>query len=145
MPIQFVDQFSTLSVFTGSDMETGKPLPTETWSDKVWATEFAEALTLAGLTLSWTDCTIYHHRQAYAVPAGSHVFGADPTYATSVVVWLDPTSPDNLTIDTVLMDGTQEAPAAPIVVDDILRLAWGVIGAGATEMTLNVLRHVEDL
>ena len=143
MSIQFVDQISSLSAFAGTDEETGEPLPTETWSDKAWATEFAEALSLDGLALSWTDCVIYHHGVAYAVPAGSHTFAADPSYSTSVVIWLDPTSPDNLTIDIVLLDGTQEPEAAPIAVDDIVRLAWGTIGAGAAEMTLNALRHVE--
>jgi len=142
MSIQFVDQISSLSIFTGVDMETGEPLPTETWSDKAWVTEFAEALALNGLVLSWTDCVVYHHRVAYVIPAGSHVFTADPAYSTSVVVWLDPASPDdNLTIDVVLLDGTQEPEAAPIAADDIVRLAWGTIGAGATEMTLNVLKH----
>ena len=141
MSIQFVDQISSLSIFTGVDMETEEPLPTETWSDRAWVTEFAEALTLNGLALSWADCAIYHHRVAYVIPAGSHTFAADPTYSTSVVMWLDPPSLDNLTIDVVLLDGTQEAEPAPVAVDDIVRLAWGTIGAGATEMTLNVLRH----
>ena len=141
MAIEFVDQISSLSVFTGVDMETGEPLPTETWSDKAWVTEFAEALALNGLTLSWGDCTIYHHRVTYAIVAGSHTFTANPTYSTSVAMWLDPTSPDSLTIDVVLLDGTQEPEAAPVAVDDTVRLAWGTIGAGATEMTLNVLRH----
>ena len=145
MPIQFVNQLSTLSIFTPVDRETGDPLPTETWSDKLWTTELAEALALNGLTLSWLACTIYHHRKVYTVPAGSHVFSADPTYATSVVIWLDPTVPDNLTIDVVLLDGTQEAPPAPVAVDDVVRLAWGTIGAGATDITLNVLRHTGGL
>ena len=144
MPIEYVDQISTLSVFTGADMETGEPLPTETWSDKVWVTEFTESLRLSGLTLSWGACVIYHHRAAYAIPAGSYTFMADPTYSTSVVIWLDPTSPDYLTIDVVLLDGTQEGEPAPVVTDDIVRLAWGTIGAGATEMVLNVLRHREE-
>ena len=145
MPIQFVNQLSTLSIFTPVDRETGDPLPTETWSDKLWATDFAQALTLNGLALTWTACTIYHHRQAYVIPAGLHVFTANPTYAISAVVWLDPSSPDNLTIDVVLLDGTQEAPPAPVAVDDVVRLAWGTIGAGATDITLNVLRHTGGL
>ena len=141
MAIQFVDQISALSVFTGTDEETGEPLPTETWSDRAWATEFAEALALDELALSWADCVVYHHRVAYAIPAGSHTFTADLSYSTSVVIWLDPTSPDNLTIDVMLLDGAQEPEAAPVAVDDIVRLAWGTVGAGATVMTLNVLRH----
>ncbi len=145
MAIQFVDQISSLSVFTGVDMETGEPLPTETWSDRVWVTEFTEVLALDDLELSWAECVIYHHRVAYVIPAGSHTFIADPAYSTSVVIWLDPSSPDNLTIDVVLLDGTQEAEAAPVAVDDIVRLAWGTIGAGAMEMTLNVLRHKGEL
>ena len=144
MSIQFTDQISTLSIFVGTDEETGDPLPTETWSNKVWATEFAEALSLDGLTLSWADCVIYHHHVAYAIPAGSHTFTADLSYSTSVVIWLDPSSPDNLTIDVVLLDGTKESLPAPVAVDDIVRLAWGTIGAGASEMTLNVLRHGEE-
>ena len=142
--IEYVDQISSLSVFTGVDMETDEPLPTETWSDKAWVTEFAQLLRLGGLTLSWGDCVIYHHRVAYAIPAGSYAFAADLTYSTSVVIWLDPTSPDNLTIDVVLLDGTQEAEPAPVAGDDIVRLAWGTIRAGVTEMTLNVLRHEEE-
>lgn len=144
MPIEFVDQISSLSVFTGVDQETGDLLPTEIWSDRAWVTEFAEGLQLDGLVLSWEDCVIYHHRAVYAIPAGSYTFTADPVYSTSVVMWLDPTSPDNLTIDVVLLDGTREAGAAPVAVDDIVRLAWGAIGAGATAMTLNVLRHKEE-
>ena len=144
MSIQFIDQISALSVFTGTDEETGEPLPTETWSDRAWATEFAEALALDELALSWADCVVYHHRVAYAIPAGSHTFTADLSYSTSVAIWLDPSSPDNLTIDVVLLDGTQESEAAPVAVDDIVRLAWGTVGAGATEMTLNVLRHGEE-
>ena len=145
MPIQFVDQISTLSVFTGVDVETGEPLPTEKWSDKVWATEFANALRLNGLRLSWADCVVYCHRVAYAIPAGSYTFVADPTHSTSVVIWLDPTSPDNLTIDLVLLDGTQDPPLAPVAQDDVVRLVWGTIGAGATEMELNVLRHKQEV
>ena len=145
MAIQYVDQISTLSVFAGVDMETGEPLPVEKWSDKVWATEFAEALRLNGLRLSWTDCTVYCHRAAYAIPAGSYTFVTDPTYATSVVVWLDPTSPDNLTVDLVLMDGARCFPDAPVVAGDVVRLAWGTIEAGAADMELNVLRHKEEI
>jgi len=141
MTIQYVDQISSLSIFTGVDQETDQPLPTEIWSDRVWVTEFAEALALNGLVLSWTECVVYHHRVAYVIPAGSHTFTANSAYSTSVAVWLDPASPDNLTIDVVLLDGTQEAEPAPVAADDIVRLAWGTIGAGATEMTLNVLRH----
>jgi len=144
MPIQFVDQISSLSVFTGVDEETGAPLPTETWSDKLWATKFAEALSLSGLTLSWGACTIYHHGVNYSITAGSHVFTADVDYSTSVVIWLDPTAGDNLTIDIVVLDGAQAGPPAPVVGDDIVRLAWGSIGAGATEMALNVLEHREE-
>ena len=144
MAIQFVNQVSGLSVFTGTDQETGAPLPTVTWSDKAWVTGFAGALTLNGLVLSWANCVIYHHRVAYTIPAGSHTFVADATYATSVAIWLDPSSSDYLTIDTVLLDGTQEPPVAPVVVDDVVRLAWGVVGAGAAQFTLNVLRHMKE-
>ena len=141
MPIQFVDQVGTLSVFTPTDEETGEPLPTETWSDKLWATGFAEALALDGLALAWGDCVVYHRRREYAVPAGSHAFAADAAHGTSVTVWLDPAQPDNLTIDEVLLDGTLEAPPAPEADGDAVRLAWGTIGAGAAEFTLAVLRH----
>ena len=144
MAIQFVNQISCLSVFTGTDRETGASLPTVTWSDRVWVTRFAEVLALEGLRLSWGNCVIYHHRVAYTIPAGSHTFVADATYATSVVIWLDPSSLDHLTIDTVLLDGTQDAPPAPVAVDDIVRLAWGTIGAGATQFTLDVLRHMKE-
>jgi len=139
--IKYVDQISSLSVFTGVDEETGEPLPTETWSDKVWATEFAEALSLDGLVLSWVACNVYVHGVTYAITEGSHEFTADADYSTSIVIWLDSGPSDNLTIDIVVWDGEHGAPPAPTVGDDIVRLAWGTIGAGASEMTLNVLRH----
>ena len=145
MPIQFIDQKSALSVFTPVDRETGEALPTETWSDKVWTTEFARALEMAGLTLTWHAAIVYHRHRAYAIPAGTHTFGADPAFATSVVIWLDPTSPDNLTVDLVLLDGASDPPTAPVTSDDVVRLAWGVIPAGASTFTLNALRHVEGL
>jgi len=144
MSIQFVNQISNLSIFTGTDEETGDPLPTETWSDKVWTTEFAEALSLDGLVLSWGACNIYLHGVTYAVAEGLHEFTADADYSTSIVIWLDPESDDNLTIDIVVLDGEQEPPPAPVAGDDIVKLAWGVIGAGASEMTLNVLRHYTE-
>ncbi len=145
MPIQFVNQKSALSAFTPVDRDTGEALPTETWSDKVWTTEFAEALTLDGLTLAWRACRVYHRHQVYAIAAGVHAFTADPMYATSVVIWLDPTSPDNLTVDIVLLNGVSDPPAAPLVSEDVVRLAWGVIPAGASAFMLNALRHVEEL
>ncbi len=144
MSIQCIDQISNLSRFTGVDLETGEPLPEQIWSDKVWVTEFADALALDGLMLSWSACTIYLRGQNYAIPAGTHTFTADPTYATAVIVWLDPTSVDQLTVDELLLDGLHEPPAAPTVGADFLRLAWGTIGAGAAEMALHVLRHEED-
>jgi len=143
--IEYQQQYSNLSRFAGVDMETGKSLPEQIWSDKVWATEFADDLTLNGLALSWKACAIFLRGRSYAIPAGSHTFMADPTYSTSVIVWLDPTSADNLTIDEVLLDGLHDSPAAPVVNGDFLRLAWGTVGAGATEMTLHVLRHVSEV
>jgi len=143
MPLEFVNQYSTLSRFIGVNRETEKPLPEKVWSNKAWATEFADGLTVAGLTLSWAACTIYLRDQSYAIPAGEHTLTADPTYSTAVVVWLDSTSGDNLTVDEILLDGLHEVLATPRVGEDCLRLAWGTVGAGAVEMTLHVLRHVE--
>ena len=143
MAIAYQQQYSTLSRFTGVDIETGEPLPERTWSDKVWTTEFAAALTLTGLTLHWAACTIYAHGQSYAILAGAYIFTADATYAKAIIVWLDPTSIDLLAIDEIMLDGLHEPPAAPIAGDDFLRLAWGTVGAGATEMLLHVLRHRE--
>ncbi len=146
MSITFVTQTSGLSVFTPVDRETGEALPTQTWSDRLWTTEFAEGLVLAGLTLSWAACTIYHHGVAYAIPAGAYTFTADPAYSTSIVIWLDPASPDKLTADVVVLDGAHALPEpAPISGDDIVRLAWGTIPAGGTEINLNVLRHVREV
>jgi hypothetical protein len=145
MAIQFVNQISSLSVFTPVDMETGESLPTQTWSDKLWCTEFAEALSLDGLVLSWKACHIYHRHQAYAVPAGSYVFTANASYATSVIAWLDPASPDYLCFDIILLNGVEEPMPAPKCNNDVVRLAWGTIGAGGTEMILNVLRHVVEV
>ena len=144
--IKYQQQYSNLSRFVGVDMETGKSLPEQVWSDKVWATEFADGLTLNGLALSWKACAIFLRGRSYAIPAGSHTFMADPTYSTSMIVWLDPASIDNLTIDEILLDGLlHDLPAAPEVVGDFLRLAWGTVGAGATEMTLHALRHVAEV
>lgn len=143
--IEFQQQYSYLNRFVGVDPDTGELLPEQVWSDKVWATEFSDGLALKGLALSWKGCMVYLQGRSYAIPAGSHVFGADPIYATSVIVWLDPTSIDNLTIDEVLLDGLHESPAAPAVVGDFLRLAWGTVGARATEMTLHALRHVAEV
>lgn len=143
--IKFVNQISSLSIFTPIDLDTGAPLSTEVWSDKLWATEFAEGVRLDGLTLSWSDCKIYHQRQTYTVPAGSYDFMADPAYSTLVLIWLDPVSPDNLTIDLVLLDGLNEPLGAPVAGGDIVRLAWGTLGAGATTLDLSVLRHVEGV
>lgn len=144
MSIKFVDQISSLSVFTPVDLDTGAILPTETWSDKLWTTEFAENLRLDGLVLSWPKCKIYHQRHAYVVLAGNYAFVSDPSFSTLVLVWLDPTSVDNLTIDLVLLNGFNEPPGAPVANGDIVRLAWGTLGAGATTLDLNVLRHVEE-
>lgn len=141
MSIQFINQMSSLSVFAGVDEATGEPLPAETWSDKVWVTEFAEALSLDGLVFSWGVCNVYVRHQTYAIPADSHQFTAHADYPTAIIVWLDSDSDDNLTIDTVLLDGEHEAPPAPTAGDDCVKLAWGTIGAGAAAMTLNVLRH----
>lgn len=143
MPLKFTEQYSNLSRFIGMDKETELPLPELVWSDKAWVTEFADALTLTGLTLNWTACTIYLRGQNYAIPAGSHTLTADPAYSTAVVMWLDPTSDDNLVIDEILLDGLHDAPAAPMAGNDCLRLAWGTVGAGATALTLHVLRHVK--
>ena len=143
MPIEYQKQYSNLSHFIGVDMATGEPLPEQVWSDKVWTTGFADALSLTGLALSWSACTIYAHGQSYAIPAGAYIFTADATYAKAIIVWLDPTSIDLLTIDEIMLDGLHEPPAAPIAGDDFLRLAWGTVGAGATEMLLHVLRHEE--
>ena len=43
-------------------MATGEPLPEQVWSNKVWTTGFADALSLTGLTLSGSACTIYTAR-----------------------------------------------------------------------------------
>jgi len=145
MSIQFIDQASSLSIFTGTDEETGEPLPTETWSQKAWAAEFAEALSLDGLVLSWGACNVYLHGETYAVTEGAYEFSADADYPTAIVIWLDTESDDNLTIDIIVLDGEHVPPAAPAVAGDFLRLAWGTIGAGATEMTLNVLRHYKEV
>ena len=142
MPIEYQKQYSNLSHFIGVDMATGEPLPEQVWSNKVWTTGFADALSLTGLTLSWSACTIYAHGQSYAIPAGMYTFAANPTYSTAVIVWLDPASADNLAVDELLLDGLHEPPAAPTAGDDFLRLAWGTIGAGAAEFALRVLRHV---
>lgn len=141
MAIQFIDQISSQSVFTGVDEETGEPLPTETWSDKVWATEFAEALSVDGLVLSWAACNVYLHGVTYAIAEGSHEFAADADYSTSIIIWLDPESSDNLAIDIIVWDGESGLPPAPAVGEDFARLAWGIIAAGSSEMTLNVLSH----
>lgn len=143
MAIVYTEQYSSLSRFIGVDLVTKAPLPERVWSDKAWSTEFADALTLDGLKLTWTACAIYLRGQSYAIPAGSHTLTADPVYSTAVMVWLDPTSADNLTVDEILLDGLRQIPDAPRAGEDCLRLAWGAVGAGAVELTLHVLRHVE--
>lgn len=143
--IDYVEQVSSLSVFTPVDEETGEPLATERWSDRLWVTEWADSLTLDGLTLSWGESTIYHQGQAYKVPAGSHTFTADSAKAVAVVVWLDENSKDFITIDEIMLDGATEPPPAPMVGADVVRLAWGVIEPNAREMTLHVLRHVKEV
>jgi hypothetical protein len=143
MALSMIKQYSSLSRFSGVDVISGDPLPEQVWSDKAWATEFADGLKLDGLTLSWAACAVYLRNQNYAIPAGSYTFTPNPAYSTSVVVWLDPTSGDNLAVDETLLDGLHDAPAAPVVEGDFLRLAWGTMGAGASEMALHVLRHVE--
>jgi hypothetical protein len=143
MPLIFTEQYSSLSRFIGVDPITEALLPEQIWADKAWATGFADALSLVGLQLSWTACTVYLHGQSYTIPAGEYMLTADPTYATAIVIWLDSISSDNLTVDEIVLDGLHQAPAAPIVNDDCLRLAWGMLGASATELTLHVLRHVE--
>jgi len=143
--IEFVNQISVLSRFTGVDEDTGEQLPVQVWSDKVWATEFAEGLALEGLNLSWSDCTVYHQGSNHTIAAGSHAFEADAQYAMGVTVWLDPSSPDGLTIDEVLLDGCHDAPAAPAVGEDYLRLAWGEIPAEGVDFVLNVLRHRQEV
>jgi len=145
--IQYINQISSLSTFTGVDQETGDPLPTVTFSKKLWATEFAEGLTLAGLTLSWPDCTIYYQMQAYSIPAGSHAFVADATYDTAFDIWLDSSQPDALTIDTWLLDGLHDppSPSPDTGGGQSERLAWGVAPAGGGELEIHVLRHVEEV
>lgn len=146
MSIQFINQISSLSTFTGVDQETGEPLPTEIFSEKFWATEFAEGLTLSGLELSWPDCTIYYHMQAYSIPAGSYVFSADATYDTAFDIWLDSVQPDALTIDTWLLDGLEEPPAPSPDAGGgrSERLVWGIVPAGGGELEIHVLTHVEE-
>ena len=143
MPLEFTEQYSSLSRFVGVDQVTQAPLPEQVWSDKVWTTGFADALSLTGLALSWSACTIYAHGQSYAIPAGMYTFAANPTYSTAVIVWLDPASADNLTVDKLLLDGLHDPPAAPTIGEDFLRLAWGTISAGAAGFALRVLRHEE--
>lgn len=143
--INYTKQVSRFSHFTGVNEDTGGPLPEEIWSDLAWATEFAQALSLNEFLLSWTACTIYLAGRDYAIPAGSYQFVADATYSQSIVIWLDETAPDNLTIDIILLDDQHSPPPAPIANGTILRLAWGTISIGASTMTLNALYHMEDI
>lgn len=143
--IKFVKQKSKLSRFIGTNEDTGDLLPEQVWSDLVWVTEFAEALSLDGLTLSWRACTIYMRGKAYMIPAGSYQFAADINYSQSVTVWLDDSASDNITIDITLLDGQRKPDPAPTANGDILKLAWGTIGANANAMNLNALYHVEDM
>lgn len=146
MTIQYINQISSLTIFTGVDPDTGDPLPTVTFSKKLWATEFADALSINGLVLSWTDCTVYYQMQAYSIPAGSHAFAADATYDTAFDIWLDSNQPDALTIDTWLLDGLHDppSPSPNSGIGFSERLAWGIVPAGGGELEVHVLRHVEE-
>ncbi len=144
MPIRYVTQLSTLSRYTPIDEETGETLPEEVWSDRLWATEFADVVQLSGLTISWGNCRIYHRGRTFQIPAWSVTLQADPVYRKQVTIWLDTSSPDNLTVDEVLLDGVEVPPPPPDVGGDHVRLAWGTIEPGATDMVLYVLRHVEE-
>jgi len=143
MSIQFVQQQSRLSRFRGVDEEDGEALAEQVWSDAAWATAFAEALTAQELTLAWDACTVYLAGQSYDIPAGNYTFTADPDYSQSIVIWLDDSSPDNLTIDITLLDGEHEPESAPTAGGGILSLAWGSIPAAGSEIALKALYHEE--
>lgn len=142
--MNYIKQVSKLSIFTGIDEKTGELLPQKIWSEKAWTTFFAETVNVGGLTLYWGDSTIYFHNKEYKINSGSYKFTVNNNYSQSIIIWLDDTSTDYLTIDISILDGQHSPEPAPTANGDILKLGWGTIAANSTDMSINILYHIEE-
>ncbi len=130
MAITFVEQISG-------------PPDAQGHTPKIWATVMPA---LSGLTLSLPQWTFFYAGKRIDLPTTTIALIADPAYATSVRLYIVPTSDgvDNYHLDETVMDGIHQ-PVVPERFAEIghMLLLWGAVPASGSDPELLCLRNVE--